>query len=142
MANAPSFTGNPDLEFKKQQIADRSYKLTMISTVIKFATFAAGAAMMLLVPGIGGTLGGALIGLGGPLITSMVTQKEEEKLKLDREFLETQFQGGNWGKGHWQSYREEVAERGYSGQQAPVPFASPPPYQNVQRARRVGPSLA
>lgn len=142
--NAPlRYDANPDLSAMKQDIADRDYKLSLKSLFVTGAVIVAGAALgaaiIPLIFGSGasmlmmGLMAGGMAGLfAGPIVSDTLTLKDREKLKIDRNMVDSYMQGKNyWGAG----YREEVAEYGYAGPQSPMP-QGPAPARNSRQAER------
>ena len=127
------YNANPELSKMKQDISDRQYKLMIKSIVITGAVALIGAALgAMFLPVVlpflaeAGTFGliwsalaGGMVGMmGGGAVATMVTMKDQKKLAIDEEMLQSYMQGKNyWGSG----YRQEVAEYGYGGPQLPAP---------------------
>ena len=135
MTESP-FDADPQMAAMKQDIADRSFNIQLKGYLISGALAIAAVAVFFLVPEAALAMGsmGPLLFAGvfaaGSGLAAMMTLKETEKLKIDEEFLKSRIQGKNyWGSG----YREEVAEHGYAGPQAP--FQNGPPPQNKTLSR-------
>ncbi|NCY26691.1 MAG: hypothetical protein EBX37_18240 [Alphaproteobacteria bacterium] len=107
------FDANPEIAAMRQDIADRAYGIKLKGMLITGGLALAGIGAMFLIPGGAPLLSVAM--LAGSGVSALFTMKEQEKLEVDRQQLESRIQGGNWGKGHWSGYREEVMEKGGSG---------------------------
>jgi hypothetical protein len=137
-------TTRGDIGRLREDIANRQRNLAMMKSIISIGAMIIGGALLVLggpVLGAMAPLIGGAVMLGGPFITTMLTRAEEEKLRIDGEYLDSLMQGGNWGRGNWRAYREEVAEQGYGfgqGQVPPTAFTGPQPPQHG-RGRHGGP---
>lgn len=109
----------------KEDIAERKFRVQMTGLLVGAALITAAIASMFFFPAAVGQImnasGGArlvttaLLGVGAA-ITTMLTLKEVKRLEVDEKYVQSYMQGKNyWGEG----YREEVAERGFGGVQAP-----------------------
>lgn len=124
------YDANEELVAMKQDIADRTYNISIKQMLIPVIGAVVGGAIgILLAPATAGaSLMPALIGsavgfFGGKAAADFATMKDREKLKIDQEMVDSYMQGKNyWGEG----YREEVAEHGYS-LGGPLPPSAPPP---------------
>ena len=108
--NPSPFDSNPEIAAMRQDVADRAYNIKLKGMLITGGLALAGIGAMFLIPGGAPLLSVAM--LAGSGVSALFTMKEQEKLEVDRQQLESRIQGGNWGKGHWNGYREEVLERG------------------------------
>ena len=127
MSQSP-FDTDEKLAAMKQDIVDRSFNIKITGMLISGALAIAGVALMAALPAAA-TLASTLLPLamlGGSALTGLITYKATERLKIDREFLESKMQGSNWGHGNWEAYRKEVAEHGYAGPVAPFAPSGPP----------------
>lgn len=110
MSKPSAFDSDPQIAAMRQEIADRAFNLKLKGMLISGGLALAGLAAAFFIPG-----GASLLSIGllaGSGIAALFTMKEQEKLEVDRQQLESRIQGGNWGKGHWSGYREEVLEQG------------------------------
>ena len=126
------FDADEKLLAMKQDIVDRSFRIKVTGMLISGALALAGFALMAAVPAAAGfaSMIGPLVMLGGSAIAGMMTFKATERLKIDREFLDSKMQGGNWGQGNWEAYRKEVAEHGYAGPVASNAPMGPPAHSH------------
>ena len=122
MSTPSLYNANPDLVEMKEDIAKRSFRVTLKTMLITGAAVAVGAllgmaVLPVLLPAMAssavmaGYLGGAAGLLLGGHVATLATTKERQRLKIDEQYVESY----NQGKNHWGSgYRQEVAEYGYS----------------------------
>jgi len=116
------FNSNPEYASMKQDIADRSFMLKLKGALITGGLLLLAGAALFFIPGSFGAAA-PLIGVAAAMasgVAGFVTLKETEKLNMDRDFLESRMQGGNW----WNGYREQVVERG--GEPTPAQFSGMP----------------
>lgn len=111
----------------KEDIANRAFRIRMTGMIITAALAVAAIATAFLLPagvlsaGMAKPLITGVLALAGA-ITTLVTMKEVKRLEIDEQYLQSYMEGKNyWGAG----YRQEVAERGYSGP-SPIMAGMPP----------------
>jgi hypothetical protein len=134
----PRYNTNPELVKMREDVANRGFNIKVKSWIITGVVGLIGAAvgaflLPVILPEMAaaggmamimGAMGGGIVGMGvGGAISEAVTTKDRKKLEIDEEMVGSYMQGKNhWGAG----FREEVAEYGYAGEQAPAPRNSLP----------------
>lgn len=129
MSKELPFNNNAEYLAMKKDIADRSFNLKLKGGLITIGLLAVAAAALFLTPlsfGVAAPYIGAIAAMASG-VAGFATLKESENLKLDREYLETRIQGGNW----WGGYREQVLDRG--GQNITTPFVGMPLHDQAKQ---------
>ena len=140
MRESSPFDLDPKVSAMKEDVAKRVFRLKTIEGIITLATMAVAAvAMFTFLPALatgGGLVAGiakaaiplALTAAGG--LASYATMKERKRLEIDESYLQSRMSGRN----NWESYREEVMEKGHG--EAPQAALSPSlPNPSIGQAR-------